>query len=511
MNIEDYIQRFQDGGSPLSADLPETPDARQARRSGLFAPKFQDGGSPMDPSNPLYITSDPEYSPAALSDMVRKEVRFDPSQYPVEEPSLAQVSMDRLKDMGQGFADIPGFVGNYLVRPDEQGDPSFVSSTDVMSDVVGLGSGMASAIAEDPLGSFLDVIPGVSNYRSLDAANDLYDQASELDKEGDQLGAAKMRSLASFSMTDVFNPIPGSALGVKGIIAAGMAKKGPQKLNDQRLDQLESTPDKALEQEVFRDTGSFIGAGGKRQFEIDTSSAKVDLNKFADMYMYGTPKRLPEVLDFPELFENYPQLLETQVVLDSNLPGSGQYRLQKDEIAINPNYQEYGQLPVTSTLLHEVQHGVQNIEGYLDRDIFYEGDISHDEYMRLPTEVESRNVQLRLENPNLRDRPPSATAEFSPEEFSDVDMMRERANKQAMDDFMVRGGIFGKNPLDDFPAFSKTEDTLEEIMERLKEKVVNTPNVPRETPTRAPLPEAQVVDPYEYPADTRYRQNNPKR
>ena len=78
-----------------------------------------------------------------------------------EEPSLAQVSMDRLKDMGQGFADI-GFVGNYLVRPDEQGDPSFVSPTDVMSDVVGLGSGMASAIAEDPLGSLLDVIPGVS-------------------------------------------------------------------------------------------------------------------------------------------------------------------------------------------------------------------------------------------------------------------------------------------------------------------------------------------------------------
>jgi hypothetical protein len=96
VNIEDYIQRFQDGGSPLSADLPETPDARQARRSGLFAPKFQDGGSPGF-ANPLYITSDPEYSPAALSDMVRREVRFDPSQYPVEEPS---------NDMGQEDEDL---------------------------------------------------------------------------------------------------------------------------------------------------------------------------------------------------------------------------------------------------------------------------------------------------------------------------------------------------------------------------------------------------------------------
>ena len=96
MNIEDYIQRFQDGGSPLSADLPETPDARQARRSGLFAPKFQDGGSPGS-EKPFYITSDPEYSPAALSDMVRREVRFDPSQYPVEAPS---------NDMGQEDEDL---------------------------------------------------------------------------------------------------------------------------------------------------------------------------------------------------------------------------------------------------------------------------------------------------------------------------------------------------------------------------------------------------------------------
>ena len=52
MNIEDYIQRFQDGGSPgrgpdlteddplfIREDLPETPDAKAARRAGLFAPK----------------------------------------------------------------------------------------------------------------------------------------------------------------------------------------------------------------------------------------------------------------------------------------------------------------------------------------------------------------------------------------------------------------------------------------------------------------------------------------
>ena len=105
MNLEDYIQRFQDGGAPLSADLPETPDARQARRAGLFAPKFQDGGSPGF-ANPLYITSDSKYSPAALSDMVRREVRFDPSQYSVDDSSMDQVSMDRLNDMGQEDEDV---------------------------------------------------------------------------------------------------------------------------------------------------------------------------------------------------------------------------------------------------------------------------------------------------------------------------------------------------------------------------------------------------------------------
>jgi|TARA_B110000211_G_scaffold233890_1_gene301484 hypothetical protein len=501
VNIEDYIQRFQDGGSPLSADLPETPDARQARRAGLFAPKFQDGGSPMDPLNPLYITSDPEYSPAALSDMVRKEVKFDPSQYPVEEPSLAQVSMDRLKDMGQGFADIPGFVGNYLVRPDEQGDPSFVSSTDVMSDVVGLGSGMASAIAEDPLGSFLDVIPGVSNYRSLDAANDLYDQASELDKEGDQLGAAKMRSLASFSMTDVFNPIPGSGIAMKGIIAGRLAQKAPQKLSDNRLDILETSPDTAVEQELFREKGSFLGANGERKFEIDTSPAQVDMGEVSMMVAYSSNKNLDQILNFPELYENYPQIANVTIE-----PGSGDFTAQyypiKNKIIFNPSkLNPRDRIGFTSAILHEAQHAVQNIEDYLRPEIFRENQISFEEYRGLPTEVEARNVQARFTDPTLRDLPPTYTTDLTTEQFSDVGALRERVNQQSYNELMG---------LDEPPANIRKpspEELLQETMERIRQKTINRKEVPRETF----LPEDTRGDPFEPEADTRYRQNNPKR
>ena len=498
MNIEDYIQRFQDGGSPLSADLPETPDARQARRAGLFAPKFQDGGSPGS-EKPFYITSDPEYSPAALSDMVRKEVKFDPSQYPVEEPSLAQVSMDRLKDMGQGFADIPGFVGNYLVRPDEQGDPSFVSSTDVMSDVVGLGSGMASAIAEDPLGSFLDVIPGVSNYRSLDAANDLYDQASELDKEGDQLGAAKMRSLASFSMTDVFNPIPGSGIAMKGIIAGRLAQKAPQKLSDNRLDILETSPDTAVEQELFREKGSFLGANGERKFEIDTSPAQVDMGEVSMMVAYSSNKNLDQILNFPELYENYPQIANVTIE-----PGSGDFTAQyypiKNKIIFNPSkLNPRDRIGFTSAILHEAQHAVQNIEDYLRPEIFRENQISFEEYRGLPTEVEARNVQARFTDPTLRDLPPTYTTDLTTEQFSDVGALRERVNQQPVNQQNYEPPANIRKP--------SPEELLQETMERIRQKTINRKEVPRETF----LPEDTRGDPFEPEADTRYRQNNPKR
>jgi hypothetical protein len=519
-------------GEPLVAGKDLSRTAEDIRGSGpdvsafdvlAGVQGFNNGGVALDPSDPLYIQED--YRPEVLSDMVRRDVKFDASKYPAEEENALDSVMQRIKDMGQGFADIPEFVGNYLVRPDERGMPSFVSPSEVGQDVMDIGTGMATGIQEDPTGFMLDMIPGVSNVRSLMDSNALYEQATELDKAGDQVGAAKARSLASFSMTDVFNPIPGSRTAIKGIIAGRNARRAPEKLSDSRLDVLEEKPDlgiptveareryadqivsgdNPLEQEVFRETGAFIGADGTRKFEIDTSSASVDLEKIKDLYMFSSTKRLPEVLDLPELYENYPQLQDTRIVFDSSIPGIAQYRGRANEIAINPKPEDLTQEIITSTILHEAQHGVQNIEGVLSRELFLEDDITFDEYSRLPTEVEARNVQARFEEPRYKEVLPEVSAEYTLEEMSDVDALRARANKKDFDELMG-------NPLDDFPSFSRTDpgssDMLDEVMRRMRQNMINRgDNVSRGTSR----PEGQRGDPFEPEADTRYRQNNPKR
>ncbi len=460
---------------------------------------FQDGGAALDPSDPLYIQED--YRPEVMSDMVRREVKFDASKYPVEEENSLDNVMQRIKDMGQGFADIPEFVGNYLVRPDERGMPSFVSPYEVGQDMMDIGTGMATGIQEDPTGFMLDMVPGVSNVRSFMDSNALYEQATKLDKSGDQIGAAKARSLASFSMTDVFNPVPGSRTAIKGIIAGKKAQRAPEKLSDNRLDILEETPDSAVEQELFKEKGSFVGANGERQFEIDTSPAQVDMGEVSMMMAYQSTKNLNKVLDFPELFENYPQLAGVKVELGSG-NFTAQYLPSENKITLNPfDLDPNNKVGFTSAILHETQHAVQNIEDYLRPELFREKEISFKEYRGLPTEVEARNVQGRFSDSTLRDLPPTSTTDLKPEQFSDVRALRDRVNEQRYNELMG---------LDEPPANIRNpspEELMQETMERIRQRSINRENVPRGTS----LPESRRVDPFESQADTRYRQNNPKR
>jgi len=495
-------------GEPLIAGKDLSRTAEDIRGSGpdvsafdvlAGVQGFKDGGAALDPSDPLYIQED--YRPEVLSDMVRRDVKFDASKYPAEEENALDSVMQRIKDMGQGFADIPEFVGNYLVRPDERGMPSFVSPSEVGQDIMDIGSGMATGIQEDPTGFMLDMIPGISNVRSFMDSNTLYEQATELDKAGDQVGAAKARSLASLSMTDVFNPIPGSKNVIKGIIAGKKAQKAPEKLSDARLDILETSPDTALEQELFREKGSFVGANGERQFEIETSPAQVDMNEVSMMMAYGSAKNLNQVLDLPELFENYPQLSGVKVELGSG-NFTAQYLPSENKIILNPfDLDPDDKVGFTSAILHETQHAVQNIEDYLRPELFREKEISFEEYRGLPTEVEARNVQARFTDSTLRDLPPTLTTDLIPEQFSDVRALRERVNQQRYDELMG---------LEEPPANIRNrspEELIQETMERIRQRSINRENVPRGTS----LPESRRVDPFESEADTRYRQKNPKR
>ena len=125
-----------------------------------------------------------------------------------------------------------------------------------------------------------------------------------------------------------------------------------------------------------------------------------------------------------------------------------------------------------------------------------------EEYLGLPTEVEARNVQVRFTDPSLRDLPPTYTTDLTADQFSDVGALRERVNEQSYNEWLMG--------LDEPPASIRKpspEDLLQETMERIRQKTINRKKVPRETF----LPEESRGDPYEPEADTRYRQNNPKR
>lgn len=82
----------------------------------------------------------------------------------------------------------------------------------------------------------------------------------------------------------------------------------------------------------------------------------------------GETVNLKDVLDHPRLYENYPELADYTVVQDRSLKGlgAGLHRGDRKEIALSPESVanlESGE--VRNTMLHEVQHAVQTIEGFV--------------------------------------------------------------------------------------------------------------------------------------------------
>jgi hypothetical protein len=118
---------------------------------------------------------------------------------------------------------------------------------------------------------------------------------------------------------------------------------------------------------IWEQTGWGRGADGQWRFEIDDSKAKLS-NDARIMLMTGNklkagdPASLTADATFthPELYDAYPQLKE--MPLGSLAPGKGNLgRLGPDGISVDATRP----LPdVQSTLLHEMQHGVQEIEGF---------------------------------------------------------------------------------------------------------------------------------------------------
>lgn len=142
--------------------------------------------------------------------------------------------------------------------------------------------------------------------------------------------------------------------------------------------------------DIWEKTGWFKGADNRWKREISDQNSNLKIENLEDYphiidnkyrgykvpepgfiersrIIQGKDKaklKLTDVLDHPELYETYPFLKETGIIPTSGferLEGTrGWYNAERNLIALSPGT---GQ-EMRSTILHEIQHGIQNAEGF---------------------------------------------------------------------------------------------------------------------------------------------------
>lgn len=149
--------------------------------------------------------------------------------------------------------------------------------------------------------------------------------------------------------------------------------------------------------DIFTTTGFFRGADNRWRYEIDDSVAKFH----HDRVKPGSPKYLSEVYYHPELYKAYPDLKYTKVVIDPELVGArAQAQGGAPYIELGGKALSDGRVAAKDRgiLAHEIQHLVQDIEGFA-KGAFFEGpadSVAARYYIRSAGEVEARNVDTRL-------------------------------------------------------------------------------------------------------------------
>lgn len=124
------------------------------------------------------------------------------------------------------------------------------------------------------------------------------------------------------------------------------------------------TNKKVSPEEVWRQTGWFMDdADQNMKFEVSDTGAKVTIPSDGLKVDNGTAYYLGDVLDHPELYKYYPQLREVAFIISDKLSGRRAYtNIYSDEpstIVISKDVATQ-----KTVVMHEVQHIIQEIEGF---------------------------------------------------------------------------------------------------------------------------------------------------
>lgn len=360
---------------------------------------------------------------------------------PVERDVITPPETTYVEDMDRRYVD--------KVTPGEYGEPRFGMPAAIQGilDFAGflkddpgeaaaaIGSGIAS-IPETQMQGALALMQG-ADYAYDPETGETYTYDSLLLPATTALGTAT--SIAR---------VADDGSTVLGIMGGRMAKDGPSKFSEARAARRTKSDD-----ELFRETGAYFDdelfpdESSAFRFEIPTVDSKLKgiedvVRKSNDSsagpgprnYFYMADKtdvtalksdvvgvnllpnsrvsfetqivnaagelepakypRLSEILDFPELYKQYPQLEDVYV---ARLNGNAQALMMEKGIDGRPTIAlgaAFSPQMLQSYLLHEVQHIVQKIE-----DFPRGGDaakMSDEDYRRLAGEVEARNVEDRF-------------------------------------------------------------------------------------------------------------------
>ena len=168
-----------------------------------------------------------------------------------------------------------------------------------------------------------------------------------------------------FAAFDAADATPfGKVLAIFGGIGAKAGKQIQQRVDKLREQGLEG---QALfdAQQGQKGKGYYGPADGKFRFEIDTTDAKFK----PQAYLTTATEKLEDILDLPELYEQYPDLKNVKIKKlaekDRRAGIGGRYDTATDtiELGVDPSNPSMTKDEMSS-LLHEVQHAVQQREGF---------------------------------------------------------------------------------------------------------------------------------------------------
>jgi len=275
----------------------------------------------------------------------------------------------------------------------------------------------------------------------------------------------------------VFGPAPIASKIVDGTLGSFAGVRSPTVNRDMLNKANQMLQDGHTADQIWLITGFFKGADGRWRYEIPDQGMKVKVTA-DDLYRThpDRPYTLKEVIDHPELFKAYPQLKDIKVKYDPKLNAYGEANAVAKTITLGPGSSK-------GTLLHEIAHIIQEIEG------FNKGGAPAEHFaLRFDKELKALEPGYnKLLTKYIKNKTQLGAPALTSEEESifntimrlrELDMLRRpEAEKEVYKNYRILAGeVEARNVADRYEkGFTSLLPTLTEDTPRAQQKVIHTP------------------------------------